>query len=1773
MQKKKRFIFLLILYSFILISISNLSTQDAIKEEIFPETPINFEKNDPVSSLTRIGWYPGGGRVTSVAISGDGRYTVYGSEEVPALIVYDRDSASQKWAAAGPDPEAPLLSADISANGNTIVAGYKMYQRIIIIIPQNYGYIRVYDISSNSYLWQYDTDNDVRSVAVSDDGSRIVSGDSGDRIRYYTRTGGHQWSRDIGSDVYSVAISGDGNYIVGGGSNDNVYLFHRSSSTPEWTSTHPSGDIQEVDISEDGQYIVAASSDGYIRLWGRGSSTPIWSYNAPGSCSAVAISADGNYIIGSTAAGMTYFFHRSSSVPIWSYNLRYGVSSKAVAISDDGEYATVGSSGKTVYVFDKYASASKQPHRMGKVNGTVRDVDISQNGLYVSAGDNEGKFMSLFTNPYAGGPGDPKINRNYITLQDDIHTPINSNDIKIPYDMSGLSDSDVIVTGVRYGYFSSSDSGNSSLIYGVGANGVGDQNAALHTYTDNAVPFVNVTGHDYVPFRTYLFTGDTYLIDDDPYFIIENGGASPYVTFCADAETFYSGVSYSRNAGSTGVFTEYSGHAFYVDMMFEVIRDLEFEVYTNGTIDSSDYIDAFFIDMLEGREYEFTLFMAGEGNLDMRLVQYNTLTNVELIKSSGDVFPKVMTHNSTYTGKHVLLVQADVPGTDVAGLTVKCVDKGAPKIVIITPPPPPAPSAAYKYTPQYNLNITGLDLNKLWYNVNDGPNITIDNSTSPGNYTGFIDSDEWDPLPDGPVTINFYLDTLGSPLGESTDKESVVVIKDTSPPIITINSPLADETHGNSPDYDITIIDDQLQNYWYTLNDSQDYPLSSQTGKIDSGPWAAIEPMTHVELTFHAQDIFGHYSSESVIIYRYPSAEYLYSSNYISEDDDYHEDLYQKDIKVEYNIGTCIVTSVRYKSYADGSGGYINFNIGAGSGGSDYIKSYQDSSITNMNHGWDTYIFDDSEYVIANNPYVIMESNHGTPRKYICADENNITYMFSNSFYRDYDSTGAFSSHSDHEYLVELGYEEVPTLPLAELTYGNIDANDYIDAYFIDLIANIDYEFIMDKIDGTGSDDLSMRIVANASKIGGTTLNSSVVSSYPGSMLFTPPTSGTYVLLVEPDDRDVDHAVYTIICETPVRIISPEPNQIFSDPPPYEVEFKNPFTNNKQYTVGSYGPYIATETGTVNTVPWNNQLDGDVKLNFSADDGDGNVAYFCVTVIKDTIEPSITIYSPKESQYKDAPQFEINADDLYLNEVWYTIGASPTKYYITSNIGTVDSDAWNALSDGEVTITFYADDKAGNQKSESVNVIKDTKLDKLEILAPKGGREFGLPPEYELEIEDLYSSIVEIYFTLNDSSRYNCAKIGTLNEDAWNKVGFGDLNLTFYAKDSAGNVLSQYVLITKTSIKEEEDKTPVIDIRMIFQIITYVIIGSIFFIVIMSIASVTKSRQAKKTLYVPKKKMGGYQFPSTMPGSSSGGYQSRTAPGLPGQRRMQQYNPSQYPSSRVLYAPQDSYPQDSYPQAAPYRTPPSQAIPPRPAPYRTPPSQVIPPRPAPYRTPPSQATPPRAAPYRTPPSQVIPPRPAPYRTPPSQATPPRAAPYRTPPSQATPPRAAPYRTPPSQATPPRTAPYRTPPSQATPPRTAPYRTPPSQATPPRTAPYKAVPYKAVPYKAPQSQASPPRTAPYKAVPYKAVPYKPESPQAPPPRKGKQRNIDKMERQQIPQLQQNISRVNQEMRQLEDDYAQEKLRSTEYWNKKKYLDQKLNTYEEKMNQLKRKYENK
>ncbi|MFX1601479.1 MAG: hypothetical protein ACFFB6_12865, partial [Promethearchaeota archaeon] len=128
--------------------------------------------------------------------------------------------------------------------------------------------------------------------------------------------------------------------------------------------------------------------------------------------------------------------------------------------------------------------------------------------------------------------------------------------------------------------------------------------------------------------------------------------------------------------------------------------------------------------------------------------------------------------------------------------------------------------------PQYNITIVEGNLDTIWYTLDDGiTNITFTE------LTGTINQTEWNKVDNGSVTITFYAnDTLGN-LGFA----EINIFKDVRKPLITINLPSQDQLYGeDSPQYNITIVEGNLDTIWYTLNDGfTNITFTELTGTIN----------------------------------------------------------------------------------------------------------------------------------------------------------------------------------------------------------------------------------------------------------------------------------------------------------------------------------------------------------------------------------------------------------------------------------------------------------------------------------------------------------------------------------------------------------------------------------------------------------------------------------------------------------------------------------------------------------------------------------------------------------------------------------------------------------------------------------------------------------------------------------------------------------------------------------------------------------------------------
>ncbi len=229
----------------------------------------------------------------------------------------------------------------------------------------------------------------VNSVAISSDGSTIVSGSDDKTIKIWdlatgtekrTLTGHIQW-------VHCIAISPDGSTIVSGSYDNTIKIWDLATGTEKRTLTGHTLWVDSVAISPDGSTMVSGSRDNTIKVWDLATGTEKRTLSGhTDTVLSVAISPDGSTIVSGS---------RDKTIKIWDLaTLREkrtlsGHTSvvNSVAISPDGSTMVSGGDDKTIKVWD--LATLREKRTLTGHTDTVLSVAISPDGSTIISGSGD----------------------------------------------------------------------------------------------------------------------------------------------------------------------------------------------------------------------------------------------------------------------------------------------------------------------------------------------------------------------------------------------------------------------------------------------------------------------------------------------------------------------------------------------------------------------------------------------------------------------------------------------------------------------------------------------------------------------------------------------------------------------------------------------------------------------------------------------------------------------------------------------------------------------------------------------------------------------------------------------------------------------------------------------------------------------------------------------------------------------------------------------------------------------------------------------------------------------------------------------------------------------------------------------------------------------------------------------------------------------------------------------------------------------------------------
>ncbi|MFX1314478.1 MAG: nitrous oxide reductase family maturation protein NosD, partial [Promethearchaeota archaeon] len=226
--------------------------------------------------------------------------------------------------------------------------------------------------------------------------------------------------------------------------------------------------------------------------------------------------------------------------------------------------------------------------------------------------------------------------------------------------------------------------------------------------------------------------------------------------------------------------------------------------------------------------------------------------------------------------------------------------------------------------------------------------------------------------------------------------------------------------------------------------------------------------------------------------------------------------------------------------------------------------------------------------------------------------------------------------------------------------------------------------------------------------------------------------------------------------------------------------------------------------GVISQSEWELQPNGPVIINFFANDTVGNIGKNNVTVYKDIIAPVITITEPLPLEVFGMipPVCTVSFYDINgISEMWYQLTdgttTSPREWTDIIHI-----DDWNAMTNGTVTIIFYANDTLGNVATVNVSVYKDIIGPNIFINEPHPYDLFStVPPICDVLFEDVHGVDASWYQLTNGTfTTISRTWTGSIDINDWSSIGNGTVIIIFYANDTLGNVAMANVLVYKDII-------------------------------------------------------------------------------------------------------------------------------------------------------------------------------------------------------------------------------------------------------------------------------------------------------------------------------------------------------------------------------------
>ncbi|MFX0104203.1 MAG: lamin tail domain-containing protein [Candidatus Hodarchaeota archaeon] len=673
--------------------------------------------------------------------------------------------------------------------------------------------------------------------------------------------------------------------------------------------------------------------------------------------------------------------------------------------------------------------------------------------------------------------------------------------------------------------------------------------------------------------------------------------------------------------------------------------------------------------------------------------------------------------------------------------------------------------------------------------------------------------DNWTPSTLGTYSYTIYIEDIDN---NGINITNSITVLDTTAPKITILKPDPYDQFGNfPPDFDVEILDYNLNSTWYQLIGTITTENHTWTGIIEKTLWDQMGNGT-IFVFIYANDSLGNFASENIIIRKdiiSPQITIIKPSNYelfgatppnieieIIEPN-LNETWYQLTDGIKY-INYTWLGSVHQNAWDLFGTGMVTITFYAtdlgGNLGSDLVMVNKDITAPDI-------------IINEPNPYDIF--GNIAPNVNIEAEDPNldtIWYKLFNStrIITDFTWTGVIEKSIWDKFKSDL----LTIRFYANDTLGNIR---FLDITIIKDITPPDirinkpnlydlYGLIPPSLDVNIFDDNLDYVWYQLTNGTVSTANYTWIGSISQD-LWDEMGNGTVDIIFYANDTISNFATQYItirkdIIAPVISIDHPSNYSIFGHiPPDIIINIDDPNLDKTWYQIdnGSIitNPYIWT--GLIEQIIWDEVGNGTITIIFFANDTIGNSDSNILMIRKDIIAPKITIEKPEPNSLFGtfSPIISVNFSDPHLSYMWYQLrnGSITTINYTWTGI--IEQSIWNLFGNGTIIIIFYANDSLGNLGSESLLIHKDIIAPKIKINYPNSYDVFGeSPPDINIIFDDY--NLRNTWYQLKNGSltTLNYTWMGTIEQSVWDQLGNGTITIIFYADDLVGNF--GYVQIT-----------------------------------------------------------------------------------------------------------------------------------------------------------------------------------------------------------------------------------------------------------------------------------------------------------------------------------------------------------------------------------------